>query len=279
MKHTWTIAQKQRLTELNAPAEQENMTFESATERDRAFQELEKKLVQQGKERLAQLRDVTRRPALCRLERKLADALVELGFVQVTTPIIISKGMLAKMSITSDHPLFQQVFWVDEKRCLRPMLAPNLYALWKELSRLWERPIRIFEIGSCFRKESQGAHHLNEFTMLNLAELGTPVEKRKERLVELAQAVMAAAGITDYSLEVENSVVYGETVDVTWQGLELGSGVMGPNPLDDNWGILEPWVGIGFGLERLLLVKEGGKNVQRLAKSITYLDGVRLNII
>lgn len=276
---TWTLTQKQRLTELNAPAEEENRTFASAQERDRAFQELEKALIQQGKRRLAQLKEVTRRPALCRLERKLADALVNLGFVQVTTPIIISKGMLAKMSITPEHPLYHQVFWLDEKKCLRPMLAPNLYALWKELSRLWERPIRLFEIGSCFRKESQGAHHLNEFTMLNLAELGTPMEKRKERLTELVQAVMEAAGIADYKLEEENSVVYGDTVDVTWQGLELGSGVIGPNPLDDNWGILEPWVGIGFGLERLLLVKEGGKNVQRLAKSITYLDGVRLNII
>lgn len=276
---TWTLTQKQRLTELNAPAEEENRTFASAQERDRAFQELEKALIQQGKRRLAQLKEVTRRPALCRLERKLADALMNLGFVQVTTPIIISKGMLAKMSITPEHPLYHQVFWLDEKKCLRPMLAPNLYALWKELSRLWERPIRLFEIGSCFRKESQGAHHLNEFTMLNLAELGTPMEKRKERLTELVQAVMEAAGIADYKLEEENSVVYGDTVDVTWQGLELGSGVIGPNPLDDNWGILEPWVGIGFGLERLLLVKEGGKNVQRLAKSITYLDGVRLNII
>lgn len=278
MSVTWTVVQKQRLTELNAPTEMENMTFESAQERERAFQKLEKQLIQQGKKRLAHLKEVTRRPALCQLERKLADALVELGFVQVTTPIIISKGMLAKMSITPQHPLYNQVFWLDNKKCLRPMLAPNLYSLWRELERIWEKPIGIFEIGPCFRKESQGAQHLNEFTMLNVTELGTPLEKRKERLNLMAQAVMEAVGLTDYTLEVESSVVYGDTVDVIWQGIELGSGAMGPHPLDDNWGIMDPWVGIGFGLERLLMVKEGGKNVQQMARSITYLDGVRLNI-
>jgi phenylalanyl-tRNA synthetase alpha chain len=157
------------------------------------------------------------------------------------------------------------------------MLAPNLYALWQELVRLWEKPIRIFEIGSCFRKESQGAHHLNEFTMLNLTELGTPLEQRHRRLKELAAIVMEVAGIGNYELVTEKSVVYGDTVDVI-AGIELGSGAMGPHPLDDKWGIVDPWVGIGFGLERLLMVREGGQNIQRMAKSITYLDGVRLNI-
>lgn len=197
--------------------------------------------------------------------------------MQVVTPIILAKGSLAKMSIHDEHPLFSQVFWLDEKKCLRPMLAPNLYALWRELLRLWEKPIRIFEVGSCFRKESQGAHHLNEFTMLNVTELGLPLEKRQTWLEEMAALVMETAGIDHYDLVSETSVVYGDTVDVV-AGIELGSGAMGPHPLDDNWGIIDPWAGIGFGLERLLMVREGGQNIQRMAKSITYLDGVRLNI-
>ncbi|WP_227763297.1 pyrrolysine--tRNA(Pyl) ligase large subunit [Zhaonella formicivorans] len=277
MSVTWTAVQRQRLRELNAPAEHENMTFPDSGERDRAFQKLEKFLVNRGKKRLAELRETRRRPALCELESKLVDALTGQGFVQVVTPTIISKGQLAKMTITDEHPLFSQVFWVDDKKCLRPMLAPNLYALWQELVRLWEKPIRIFEIGSCFRKESQGAHHLNEFTMLNLTELGTPLEQRHRRLKELAAIVMEVAGIGNYELVTEKSVVYGDTVDVI-AGIELGSGAMGPHPLDDKWGIVDPWVGIGFGLERLLMVREGGQNIQRMAKSITYLDGVRLNI-
>lgn len=277
MSCSWSPIQKQRLKELNADNKLQEMLFDDPKERDRAFQQLEQKLVKAGKERLQELKDVRRRPALADLESKLVDVLTAKGFVQVVTPTIIAKGSLAKMSIDDSHPLFSQVFWVDEKKCLRPMLAPNLYTLWKELIRLWEKPIKIFEVGSCFRKESQGAHHLNEFTMLNVTELGLPMEKRHDWLVEMAELVMETAGIEEYSLEKESSVVYGDTIDVV-SGIELGSGAMGPHALDDNWGIIDPWAGIGFGLERLLMVREGGQNIQRMAKSITYLDGIRLNI-
>lgn len=277
MSCAWTDTQKQRLKELDADQSEQATVFQDHKERDRAFLELDQKLVKRGKERLTDLKEIRRRPALAELESRLIEALTEQGFVQVITPIIIPKGSLAKMSIDDEHPLFSQVFWIDEKKCLRPMLAPNLYTLWQELTRLWEKPIKIFEVGSCFRKESQGSQHLNEFTMLNVTELGLPLEKRREWLEEMANLVMKTAGIKEYALEKESSVVYGDTVDVV-SGMELGSGAMGPHPLDQKWGIVDTWAGLGFGLERLLMVREGGQNIQRMAKSVTYLDGIRLNI-
>ena len=92
----------------------------------------------------------------------------------MATPILLSRGLLEKMQITEEHSLFKQVFWVDEKKCLRPMLAPNLYYLNKDLLRIWEHPVSIFEIGPCSRKDTQGSSHLQEFTMLNLVEMGLP---------------------------------------------------------------------------------------------------------
>lgn len=277
MAITWTLIQKQRLQELNASEVQREMSFDSQQARDKAFQEQEHSLVLEGKRRLSELRESQKRPSLCLLEQKLVEALTQQGFVQVVTPTIISKTSLAKMSVSDDHPLFSQVFWLDAKRCLRPMLAPNLYTLWKDLLRLWEKPIRIFEIGTCYRKESKGSLHLNEFTMLNLTELGLSEDQRHQRLEELASLIMDTVGITDYQLELTSSVVYGDTLDVV-KGIELGSSAMGPHVLDDQWGIIDPWVGIGFGLERLLMVKEGSQNVQSMGRSLTYLNGVRLNI-
>ncbi|TWH45125.1 pyrrolysine--tRNA(Pyl) ligase large subunit [Sporomusa sp. KB1] len=277
MAITWTIIQKQRLKELNASEMQQKQCFESTREREQVFQELERQLVVSSKRRLSQLQKSKKRPSLSVLEQELVMALNQKGFVQVVTPNIISKGSLAKMSISDEHPLFSQVFWLDSKRCLRPMLAPNLYTLWKDLLRLWEPPIRIFEIGTCYRKESQGGLHLNEFTMLNVTELGLEVSQRQQRLAEIVSLVMSTVGIDDYKLEVTNSVVYGDTLDVI-KGIELGSSAMGPHVLDEKWGITEPWVGIGFGLERLLMVKEGAQNVQSMGRSLSYLDGVRLNI-
>ncbi len=277
MSCSWSIIQKQRLKELNADEDQQNMLFKDKSERDRVFLELDRKLVKKGKERLEDLKNNRRRPALAELESKLIEVLTSNGYVQVVTPIIISKTSLAKMSVDDSHPLFNQVFWVDEKKCMRPMLAPNLYTLWKDLLRIWDKPIKIFEVGSCFRKESQGAHHLNEFTMLNVTILGLPLEQRDPWIKEMTALIMTTAGISDYALEEESSVVYGDTIDVV-SGIELGSGAYGPLPLDKKWGIHDPWAGIGFGLERLLMVRDGGQNIQRYAKSVTYLDGIRLNI-
>jgi phenylalanyl-tRNA synthetase alpha chain len=274
-----TDIQKQRLRELNAPAELAEALFDEEGERNRAFQEMEKRLVEAGRERLIRLRNTSQRPKLCELEATLADALTAEGFVQVVTPLFLSKGMLERMSITSDHPLSQQVYWVNPHTCLRPMLAPHLYALLKRLVRLWEKPIRIFEVGSCFRKDSKGSHHSEEFTMLNLVELGLPTESRHPRLKDLARLLMKVSGIGQYEFISESSDVYGETIDIIGdQGVELCSCAMGPHPLDDAWGITDPWVGLGLGLERLVMVREGYRNIQRAGRSLIYLDGVRLNI-
>lgn len=278
MPLSWTDIQKKRLTELNAAESQKQLCFVNEAERDAAFKREESKLVREGKQRLNRLRTAKQRPAISLLETELINALTGIGFVQVTTPIILAKSLLAKMTIDDEHALFSQVFWLDDKKCLRPMLAPNLYYISKDLVRLWEKPVRIFEIGSCFRKESQGNNHLNEFTMLNLVEWGLPEESRHERLAELANVVMKAAGISGYHLEQTSSVVYGDTIDVMYKDIELGSGAMGPHFLDGRWGMAGTWVGIGFGLERLVMIKEGGQNVRSMGKSLTYLDGVRLNI-
>ena len=116
--------------------------------------------------------------------------------------------------------------------------------------------------------------------MLNLTEFGLPEEDCPRRLRELAELMAEAAGLKDYAFETEKSEVYGETLDVVGgkDRIEVGSGAMGPHPLDRPWKIAEPWVGIGFGLERLLMVTEHENSLARLGRSLTYLDGIRLNI-
>jgi phenylalanyl-tRNA synthetase alpha chain len=277
---SWTETQLARLKELGSGEEELGRRFGTEEERDKAFQTLEKDLVQSGREKLDELRAGERRPRLCRLESQLTEALNAGGFVQVTTPTIMARGLLAKMSIDDHHPLTSQIFWLDKNRCLRPMLAPHLYFVLKDLLRLWEKPVRIFEIGSCFRKESQGAHHANEFTMLNLVEMGLESAVRQKRLEELAAWITRAAGVDGFSLQRVHSTVYGETVDILAgeDGLEVGSSAMGPHVLDQAWQITDAWVGIGFGLERLLMVAEKVGSMGRLGRSLGYLDGIRLNI-
>jgi len=273
----FSVAQRQRLRELGVVSEVVRHEFQDEEARDRSFHSIEKSAIQKGRDRLLSLQQDRFRPVLRQLEDRLVEALTRARFVEVVTPLILSQTMLSKMSVTPDHPLSKQVFWMGENRCLRPMLAPNLYALLKRLERLWKKPIRIFEVGPCFRKESRGGQHTSEFTMLNLVEMGMPEENRQTRLEELIGVVMAASGIERYELVVKPSEGYGDTIDVV-SGVEVGSAAMGPHRLDAPWGIFDPWVGVGFGLERLAMVKEGFQNIQRVSRSLEYMDGVRLNI-
>ncbi|MCF8067418.1 MAG: hypothetical protein K9L30_02410 [Desulfobacterales bacterium] len=280
MAFTWSDIQRNRLWELDAEDSEISMAFDSVGDRDRVYQKLESKLIKAHRKRLRFFREETRRPTHCILEDTLVSTLVKNDFSQVSTPIIMAKGLLSRMGINETHPLSSQVFWVDSKKCLRPMLAPHLYFVLKDLLRLFEKPVRIFEIGPCFRKETQGGRHANEFTMLNITEFGLPEEQRHDRLMELISIVTKAAGIKNYKIEAETSEVYGETIDVvsTEGDIELASGAMGPHPLDQAWKITDTWVGVGFGIERLLMVRENSRNLARMGRSLTYLDGVRLNI-
>ncbi len=278
----FSVAQKQRLSELNADEEMIGRSFEDVKEREKAFKLLEKELIEANKDALFALRDGSRRPIQLEIESALVRWLTEEeGFTQVVTPIMIPRDMLAKMTIGEDHPLFEQVFWVDNKKCLRPMLAPNLYDEMRSLQKIWGNPVRIFEVGPCFRKESQGARHLNEFTMLNCVELGGVKEgEQMAKLKEMAVHAMAALGIDDYELVGDDSVVYGseQTLDVLVDGMEVASGAYGPHFLDDQWGIFDPWVGFGFGIERLAMMKKKYRNIKRVGRSLKYLNGARLNI-
>lgn len=286
VNETFSDTQIRRLKELGAAPEEYRTGFDDVCDRDRAFQEAERRHVQDERLRLAEFRDGVRRPRLCTLENDLAEMLAAEGFVQVATPIIMTRTMLSKMGIGDDHPLVSQVFWLNHKQCLRPMLAPHLYSIARDLLRLWpDQPVRLFEIGPCFRKESQGAQHSNEFTMLNLAEFGLPEDRRHDRIREMAGLVLREAGIADIRFTEERSEVYGDTIDIVAGGIvagdeqmELGSSAMGPHPLDAFWRITTTWVGIGFGLERLIMAAGGHGGMGRTARSLTYLNGIRLNI-
>ncbi len=272
--------QLQRLQNLGAYQDVLCRKFADVAERNTSFQKLELELVNTQKEKLKHFVDTGKQPRIVALEEKLGALLRSHNFIQVHTPILLSKNRLAKMGITENSPMYEQVFWLDSKRCLRPMLAPHLYEYMLDLGKLLPRPLRLFEIGPCFRKETQGAKHSNEFTMLNLVEMGLPQDTDfTARLKELGALILQAAGIEKWQMMLENSAVYGDANDfVDENGMELASSAIGPLPMDDIWRIHENWVGIGFGLERLVMSAGKDTNLAKTGRSISYLDGIVLHL-
>jgi pyrrolysyl-tRNA synthetase-like protein len=276
----WSETQGRRLKELSGDSTILQQSFSTRSDRDKAYQIIEKQHVKTEKTKLEDFLTQGGKTQLETLCERVSDQLISEGFVKVVTPTVISSMALEKMTITKDHPLHKQVYWLNTKQCLRPMLAPNLYSLMQDFSRQKIRPIRFFEIGSCFRKETDGANHTSEFTMLNLVEVGIPKEKRLARLKELAQRIADVAELDDAVFEEEESEVYGTTLDLVAgpEKIEVASGAMGPHPLDNNWGIRESWIGMGFGLERMLMIGSGDRSISKWCKSLHYHNGILLRI-
>ena len=249
--------------------------FVDAAERDRTFSKEMSRTEAANHEGVRCFIENPRRHDLALLEARIAENLIRRGFVEVRTPIIISTAALAKMTITPEHPLYKQVFFIDEKRCLRPMLAPNLYYVMRKLRDHTDGPVRIFEMGSCFRKESKSSRHLEEFTMLNLVDMG-PDGDPGDCLKDYIADIMDAAGL-EYTLTREVSDVYVETLDVEVDGMEVASGAVGPHRLDAAHDVHEPWAGVGFGLERLLMLANGKSSARKTGKSITYQNGYKID--
>jgi pyrrolysyl-tRNA synthetase-like protein len=274
MEYTFTDPQIQRLREYGDDP-RDNSVFQSEQERDRSFTKIMSQLQSRNEKGLKTLIDVPTKHRLVDLEQRLAAALIAEGFIEVRTPTMISKSALARMTITEDHPLYKQVFFIDDKRCLRPMLAPNLYYVMRKLRDHTDGPVKIFEIGSCFRAESHSNDHLEEFTMLNLVDMG-PQGDTTEKLKGYIDVVMKTVGL-EYEIVKEESDVYKETLDVEVNGEEVSSGAVGPHVLDAAHDVHEPWCGVGFGLERLIMMKDGDGSVKKTGRSINYLNGLKIN--
>ncbi|MDR2486794.1 MAG: pyrrolysine--tRNA(Pyl) ligase large subunit [Clostridiales Family XIII bacterium] len=280
MATNYSKTQRDRLIELGADVRETLSEFVDVQTREDSFRAREKELAATARKTLGQHLSEKHIPDTAAIIADLERWLVEdEGFTKVVTSTIIPVGMLDKMSISDEAPLRAQVFSVDKGRCLRPMLAPSLYVLMRELHRITCAPVRIFECGSCFRKETQGAQHMNEFTMLNFVEFAACKDgEQPSRLKTLAAAAMRAVGIDDYTFEDEGSVVYGETLDIVAGDIELASGSFGPHSLDGNWGVFEPWVGFGFGIERIAMVKGGHSTIKRVGRGTDFIDGIPLHI-
>jgi phenylalanyl-tRNA synthetase alpha chain len=275
MNLVFTKAQNQRLKELDTPDEFFALRFETKSERDIRFQEISISLEKHHRENLKEFLRI-KKPELKRIEQTLENTAISEGFVEVMTPVIISKNFIKRMDIEENQPLWKQIFWLDKSRCLRPMLAPSLYRMMSEL-RKFVNPVRIFEIGQCFRRETAGQQHLEEFTMMNLVEYGD-LEEPEKRIHYMIDLIMKSVGLTNYEIHRVDSLVYGTTIDISIDGVEIASAATGPHPLDKNWDVFESWAGIGVGLERLIMVKEQYKNIKRVSRSLSYLDGWRLDI-
>jgi len=269
-KNKFSASQKKRLEALLV-ADEYDLESDSLPE----FEKLEKELVALRKKELCDIYENSREHMLAKLERDISAFLISKGFIEIKSSILIPEEYIIRMGIDKDLELSKQIFRTDDGKCLRPMLAPVLYNYLRRFDKILPDPIKIFEIGPCYRKESDGSSHLEEFTMVNFCQMGDG--STRETLVQLIDEFLTTLDIS-YEIEGDECMVYGATVDIMHGDLELSSAVVGPVPMDIDWGVNKPWIGAGFGLERLLKAKYNFKNIKRGSRSEYYYNGIHTDL-
>lgn len=270
-KEKFSLSQKKRLETLLVSDEYDLDNPDSLPD----FAELESELVTRRKRELRDIYENSREHMLAKLERDISAFLISKGFIEIKSSILIPEEYIIRMGIDKDVELSKQVFRTDDGQCMRPMLAPVLYNYLRRFDKILPDPVKIFEIGPCYRKESDGSSHLEEFTMVNFCQMGEG--STRENLVQLIDEFLTYLDIS-YEIEGDECMVYGATVDVMHGDLELSSAVVGPVPMDIDWGVNKPWIGAGFGLERLLKAKYNFKNIKRGSRSEFYYNGIYTNL-
>ncbi|WP_094227644.1 pyrrolysine--tRNA(Pyl) ligase [Methanolobus psychrotolerans] len=269
-KTEFTPLQKTRILSLLGPGEMISFSKEK-----RSFGELESILLTERKKDIREIYENSRENLLGKLERNITEFFVDMGFLEVKSPILIPFEYMERMGVGEDKKLSEQIFRVGDNMCLRPMLAPGLYNHLRKFDNVLPDPVRIFEIGPCYRKESDGNSHLEEFTMLNFCQMGSRCTR--DNLEYIIEEFLEFLGI-EYEIAEDSCMVYGQTIDIMHKNMELSSAVVGPISMDMDWGIDKPWIGAGFGLERLLKAKHDFKNIKRAARSESYYNGVSINL-
>lgn len=133
------------------------------------------------------------------------------GFVEYEAPIVESTDLYRKKSgdeITSQLFCFQDK--ADREISLRPEVTPSLARMATARQRDFKKPIKWFQIGSCFRYEEPQEGRTREFIQFNADILGDASQGTDAELIALSIDVMLAFGIKkeDFAIRLSNREIW-----------------------------------------------------------------------
>lgn len=133
------------------------------------------------------------------------------GFVEYEAPVVETTDLYRKKSgdeITSQLFCFQDK--AEREISLRPEVTPSLARMATTRHRDYKKPIKWFQIGSCFRYEEPQEGRTREFIQFNADILGDASQGTDAELVALSIDVMLAFGIKaeDFSIRLSNRQIW-----------------------------------------------------------------------
>jgi histidyl-tRNA synthetase len=129
------------------------------------------------------------------------------GFVEYEAPVVETTDLYRKKSgdeITSQLFCFKDK--ADREISLRPEVTPSLARMATTRHRDFKKPMKWFQIGSCFRYEEPQEGRTREFIQFNADILGDASSGTDAELIALSIDIMLAFGIQgeDFAIRLSN---------------------------------------------------------------------------
>jgi len=229
-----------------------------------------------GRNKLDQIRrivpDFDREEDLRALFREYKEARIEADdFLEEMALRLKLSGTQTAEILDRVFPEFRELSPVPMKKTLRSHMTSNWFPVLQRLRGSWPLPVRIFSVGSRFRREQrQDPHHLFESTSASVVVMDKDLSLEDgESLVRDVLKKMGFRKCTFRKKKVASRYYDPETdteVFVNYGGKQIEVGNLGfyaPASLE-NYDIDIPVFNIGFGVERMAMILGGEQDLRAL---------------
>jgi histidyl-tRNA synthetase len=147
------------------------------------------------------------------------------GFIEYEAPVIESTDLYRKKS---GDEITGQLFCFEDKAkreiALRPEVTPSLARMATARHRDFKKPLKWFQIGSCFRYEEPQEGRSREFIQFNADILGDASPSADAELVAMAIDVMLQFGLKagDFIIRLSNREIWSHFLQQHGISAELG---------------------------------------------------------
>lgn len=229
-----------------------------------------------SKEKLAAIRDIapdfSSEDELKSLLREYKEARIEADdFLEEMALRLKLPGEKAALIIENVFPEFKQLKPTATKKTLRSHMTSNWFPVLQRLRGSAPLPIRLFSVGSRFRREQrQDPHHLFESTSASVVVMdkNLTLDDGKQLVIELTKKMGFKRCV--FKKKKIASRYYDPDTDtevfVKYEGGEIEIGNLGfysPAALA-NYGIDVPVFNIGFGVERMAMIMTSARDLRTL---------------
>lgn len=189
-------------------------------------------------------------------KRTLINQMIEIlesyGYDEIMIPIIQKSEIFSKkVGEENQNMMYNFKDAGDRNLCLAPEYTAVVQLIGKEKFK-YQKDVKLFYIGECFRGERPQAGRWRQFTQFGV-EILNPSKDYTEELLEIAKKLIELKTI---NYEVNLEAVRGLDYYVGGRGFEISCPSLGAAKQICGGGTYDGGIGFAVGLDRILNIKE-----------------------